>query len=80
MFQSVDATLIEFNPWAITPDKDIYCVDAKLSIDEHAAYWQKAIDEEQAKSTSTSTEEDASEAKAVEAGLNILRWTTPSGA
>lgn len=72
MFLSVDATLIEVNPWAVTPDKDIYCVDAKVSIDEHAAYRQKAIHEEHAKSTSTSAEEDANEAKAVEVGLNYI--------
>lgn len=41
MFNDVDATQIEVNPWAITPEKDIYCVDAKINIDENAAYRQK---------------------------------------
>ncbi len=45
MFLDVDATQIEVNPWAITPDKDIYCVDAKISIDENAAFRQKEIEE-----------------------------------
>lgn len=43
MFNKVDATQIEVNPWAITPEKDIYCVDAKINIDENAAYRQKEI-------------------------------------
>lgn len=38
MFVKVDATQIEINPWAVTPDKDIYCVDAKINIDENAAF------------------------------------------
>ena len=38
MFLAVDATQIEVNPWAVTPDKDVYCVDAKISIDENAAF------------------------------------------
>ena len=45
MFVSVDATQIEVNPWAVTPDKDIYCVDAKISIDENADFRQKEIDQ-----------------------------------
>lgn len=38
MFLAVDATQIEVNPWAVTPEKDVYCVDAKISIDENAAF------------------------------------------
>ena len=38
MFVGVDATQIEVNPWAITPDLDIYCVDAKINVDENAHY------------------------------------------
>ena len=38
MFLKVDATQIEINPWAVTPDKDIYCVDAKINVDENAEF------------------------------------------
>lgn len=40
MFLGVDATQIEINPWAITPDLDVYCVDAKINVDENAAFRQ----------------------------------------
>ena len=38
MFVNVDATQIEINPWAVTPDLDIYCVDAKINVDENAFF------------------------------------------
>ena len=38
MFVQVDATQIEINPWAVTPDLDVYCVDAKINIDENADF------------------------------------------
>ena len=43
MFLAVDATQIEVNPGAVTPDLDVYCVDAKINIDENAAYRQTEI-------------------------------------
>lgn len=43
MFNKVDATQIEVNPWAVTPQKDIYCVDAKINIDENAFFRQEEI-------------------------------------
>lgn len=43
MFLGVDATQIEVNPWAVTPDLDVYCVDAKINIDENAEFRQKTI-------------------------------------
>lgn len=46
MFVDVDATQIEVNPWAVTPDLDIYCVDAKINIDENAAFRQSEIVDE----------------------------------
>ena len=30
MFVKVDATQIEINPWAVTPDLDVYCVGIVL--------------------------------------------------
>lgn len=43
MFLDVDATQIEVNPWAVTPDLDVYCVDAKINVDENADFRQKEI-------------------------------------
>lgn len=71
MFLDVDATQIEVNPWAVTPDLDVYCVDAKINIDETASFRQKAIEETHSKSTSSS-DTDPNEAKAVKVGLNYI--------
>jgi succinyl-CoA synthetase beta subunit len=43
MFIKLDATQIEVNPWAITPEKDIYCVDAKINIDDNALFRQQEL-------------------------------------
>jgi succinyl-CoA synthetase beta subunit len=43
MFNDLDATQIEVNPWAITPEKDIYCVDAKINIDDAALFRQEEL-------------------------------------
>lgn len=43
MFLKLDATQIEVNPWAITPEKDIYCVDAKINIDDNALFRQEEL-------------------------------------
>jgi len=71
MFNSVDATQIEVNPWAITPEKDIYCVDAKINIDENAGFRQQQIIEQHSNSESSS-DVDANEEKATKAGLNYI--------
>lgn len=71
MFVGVDATQIEVNPWAVTPDLDIYCVDAKINVDENAFYRQKTIVTEH-ETSDASSDTDANEAKAVSAGLNYI--------
>lgn len=43
MFLKLDATQIEINPWAITPDQDLYCVDAKINIDDNALFRHQDI-------------------------------------
>jgi len=63
MFVKVDATQIEINPWAVTPDLDVYCVDAKINIDEHAGYRQTDIVSTHEQSDFGS-DTDANEAKA----------------
>ena len=71
MFVKVDATQIEINPWAVTPDLDVYCVDAKINIDEHAAYRQKEIVSAH-DGSDASSDVDANEAKATAVGLNYI--------
>jgi len=38
MFIELDATQIEINPWALCPKDDIYCIDAKINIDDNAKF------------------------------------------
>ena len=71
MFVSVDATQIEINPWAVTPDLDIYCVDAKINVDENAAFRQGEIVQAH-ESSDASSDTDVNEAKATAVGLNYI--------
>lgn len=71
MFIDIDATQIEVNPWAVTPDLDIYCVDAKISIDENAEFRQKSIIESHHESDA-GCDTDANEALAQSFGLNYI--------
>ena len=71
MFVDVDATQIEINPWAVTPDLDVYCVDAKINVDENAEFRQKSIVESHNESDA-GTDTDANEAKATAVGLNYI--------
>lgn len=71
MFLKLDATQIEINPWAITPDQDLYCVDAKINIDDNALFRHQDIVEMHQQSAS-SADVDPNEEKAVAAGLNYI--------
>jgi len=71
MFIDVDATQIEINPWAVTPDNDLYCVDAKIGIDPTAEFRQKEIVDFYQEGLS-SDDVDQNEAKASKAGLNYI--------
>lgn len=71
MFVGVDATQIEINPWAVTPDLDIFCVDAKINIDENAAFRQTEIEKDHLMSD-VGSDTDANEAKATAVGLNYI--------
>lgn len=71
MFVNVDATQIEINPWAVTPDLDVYCVDAKINIDENAAFRQTEIVTSH-ESSDASSDMDLNEAKACAVGLNYI--------
>mmetsp|Transcript_34269 Transcript_34269/g.33502 ORF Transcript_34269/g.33502 Transcript_34269/m.33502 type:complete len:125 (-) Transcript_34269:299-673(-) len=71
MFLKLDATQIEINPWAITPEKDLYCIDAKINLDDNALYRQKDVVELQSHSL-TSADVDPNEEKANKIGLNYV--------
>lgn len=55
----------------MTPDLDVYCVDAKINVDENAAFRQKEI-VKQHEASDASGDTDANEEKATAAGLNYI--------
>lgn len=71
MFIKLDATQVEINPWAVTPEKELYCVDAKINLDDNSLFRHSDI-VEMKKQTAASEEVDENEAKAVAAGLNYI--------
>lgn len=40
MFLKLDATQIEINPWATDPKSKLFCIDAKINIDDNAKFRQ----------------------------------------
>jgi len=71
MFISLDATQIEINPWATDPKGTLWCVDAKINIDDNAKFRQKELVELK-KNSLASEEVDPNEERALEAGLNYV--------
>ena len=67
LFNSVDATMVEINPFGLTPQGEVLCFDAKLEFDENASYRQKEIFK---LSNESSNPEDA---LAKEHGLNYIK-------
>lgn len=43
LFVKCDCVQLEINPWAVNPQKEIYSVDAKISIDDNAGFRQKEL-------------------------------------
>lgn len=43
LFLKSDATQVEINPFAVTTEGKLYCVDAKINFDDNAAFRQKEI-------------------------------------
>jgi len=43
LFLKSDATQVEINPFALTPEGKLYCVDAKINFDDNASFRQKDI-------------------------------------
>lgn len=67
MFMGVDATLVEINPLAETPDGEVFACDAKINFDDNADFRQKEIFEKRDK-----TQEDPREVEASEYDLNYI--------
>jgi succinyl-CoA synthetase beta subunit len=67
MFTSTDATLIEVNPLAETPDGDIFVADAKINFDDNAAFRQADVFAKR-----DFSQEDAREVEASKWDLNYI--------
>lgn len=66
-FAAKDATLVEINPLAETPEGDVVCVDAKVNFDDNASFRHKEIH-----SMRDVTQEDPREVRAAEHDLNYI--------
>jgi len=67
MFIGVDATLVEINPLAETPEGNVYACDAKINFDDNAFFRQKEIFSKRDK-----TQEDPREVEASAYDLNYI--------
>ncbi|RHY95260.1 hypothetical protein DYB37_008158 [Aphanomyces astaci] len=67
MFIGVDATQVEINPLAETPDGQVFACDAKINFDDNAAFRQAEIFAQRDK-----TQEDAREVEASAYDLNYI--------
>jgi succinyl-CoA synthetase beta subunit len=71
IFRTKDAVQLEINPWAVTP-KGVYCVDAKISIDDNALYKHSEI---QAFKAEAEKDHVSCETEAEKNGLNYVGLT-----
>ena len=67
-FEGIDASLFEINPVLKTSDNKIMAVDAKVSLDDNALFRHKDLAD-----LRDLREEDATEVKADQAGLNFVK-------
>eukprot|EP01129_Flabellula_baltica_P016181 TRINITY_DN8503_c0_g1_i1.p1 TRINITY_DN8503_c0_g1~~TRINITY_DN8503_c0_g1_i1.p1 ORF type:complete len:435 (+),score=133.11 TRINITY_DN8503_c0_g1_i1:33-1307(+) len=67
LFTKSDSLQVEVNPWAITPDGQLYCADAKIGFDDNASFRQKEIYE-----MADTTEDDPREVEAAKHNLNYI--------
>lgn len=71
MFCKLDAVQIEINPWATDPKGKLFCIDAKISIDDNAKFRQQEL--VSLKKTSLCSEDiDPHEEVAINSGLNYV--------
>jgi succinyl-CoA synthetase beta subunit len=71
MFISLDATQIEINPWATDESGKLWCIDAKINIDDSAKFRQQELVKLR-NSSVASEDSDPNEVKAIDAGLNYV--------
>lgn len=71
IFRTKDAVQLEINPWAVTP-KGVYCVDAKIGIDDNALYKHSEI---QAFKAEAEKDHVSCETEAEKNGLNYVGLT-----
>lgn len=67
LFIKVDSTQVEINPFAVTPEGQVVCFDAKIGFDDNAAFRQKDIF-----AIADTSEEDEREVAAGKLGLNYI--------
>lgn len=70
LFKSVDATMVEINPFGLTPQGEVLSFDAKFEFDENAAFRQAEIFK---LAESDATAMDLNEKIAKEHGLNYIK-------
>lgn len=71
MFVKLDSTQVEINPWATDPKNKLWCIDAKINIDDNAKFRQTEL--VKLRKTSVASEQiDPHEQQAVAAGLNYV--------
>lgn len=68
LFSAVDATMVEINPFGLTPDGQVLCFDAKFEFDENASFRQQEIFAKSAQEAVC-----GEEVKAKQFGLNYIK-------
>ena len=71
MFCDLDSTQVEINPWATDPKEKLFCIDAKINIDDNAKFRQQELLKLK-KESLASEQTDPHEEKALAAGLNYV--------
>jgi succinyl-CoA synthetase beta subunit len=67
-YEETDSNMFEINPLIVTPDNEVYALDAKVTIDDNALYRHKDLAE-----LKDESEEDPSELEAQKYDLNYIK-------
>ena len=71
MFNKLDATQVEINPWATNEKDELFFIDAKINIDESASFRQPEV-MHMTENSEASEDVDPNEVKANKLGLNYI--------
>jgi succinyl-CoA synthetase beta subunit len=71
MFNKLDATQVEINPWATNEKDELFLIDAKINIDESASFRQPEV-MKMKENSEASEDVDANEVLANKVGLNYI--------